>query len=378
MSGYSQVRLAIQKTALDRDTWADLVKAPHSLLARGVGEHLMVEPLFFGEAFEEPPLMTYSVIEERAADFPTIVAHNVAKPTAKVRAATPYFGTEATQGEYNNRIADGSFEIAGRHGAEGNVPSILTPNDLASYTDFQYLPGAAADAHYTFWMQTNDAGAKWKIVKGKATQGDYSATVTLDNPVSRWLYPIDFYEYVNNGSIFGQSYPYTEDGLYGWEVEEWGREIPWVNPNNGTNTIRAKVFATAACSLEYTGYVAGHNAWAYEKFGYGPTLPWHDLVPVYNNGSVPVDAGRWNDISWTFPIPYLEAGTDNLIVKQSMRVAGTPGTQIWIDDVYVDSNLHTTHDLVFTVGVAEWVQDEQGFYVGAKLWIKSGSPVGYD
>lgn len=377
---YNQLAAAAQETRLDRDTWADFEKVQHKILARGVGEHLTTEPIYFGMAFEEPPLMVFSVVSGGAFG-PTPVAHSVVKPSVALLGATaiePGVGTgPATQGEYNSWIPDGSFEIAGRHGAVANVPSILTPSQQGSYTDLQYLPGSGYDGFYTWWMQSDDLGNRWVVTDTKAVHGKYSATVTLSGTVSRWLFPIDGSIFGNGETLWGSGPPYPVDGFYSWWISQWGWDAPFQNPSSLSRTVHAKVYATQDCTIEFEGYVTGYNAWGYLKYGYGPTLPYHDLVPVYHRGEVAVKAGAWVDVSWLIPIPYLDGETaigDDMVLKTSLRVAGTLGTQVWVDDVFVDSLQSTSESTSFTVGVAEWIQDAQGLYVGANLWIKNGTP----
>ena len=53
---------------------------------------------------------------------------------------------------------------------------------------------------------------------------------------------------------------------------------------------------------------------------------------------------------------------------------GKPGQVARLDNVYVWPDIKNVYVPMVTVGVAEWVQDEQGAYIGAKLWIKVGDP----
>lgn len=295
----------------------------------------------------------------------------------------------ATYGDYNNLIYDGSFEIAGRRGAVTNVPSIMTPSQQGTFIDFNYLPGAGYDEFYNFggylthWLQSDDPGNRWVITDTKAAHGRYSATVTLDSTKSRWLWPIaaDFFNYGVNmwgysGTSSGGASAYPSGTIFTFWQAYWGWDVPLGNPDNTTKVVHAKVFASQDCVIEFEGWQVDYgwfysfdNAYASNSNGYYTG----GFPPVFHRGEIAVKAGAWVDVSWDIPAAYLSEIVD-LVVKTSFRVSGTPGTQVWVDDVFLDPVRPSAVGTAMTVGVAEWIRDEQGLYVGANLWIKNGSP----
>ena len=58
------------------------------------------------------------------------------------------------------------------------------------------------------------------------------------------------------------------------------------------------------------------------------------------------------------------------------RVKGVPGTRVHLDNIYMDVEQRNSEIPILTIGVDEWIRDEAGVYIGAKLWIKSGTPSG--
>ena len=58
-----------------------------------------------------------------------------------------------------------------------------------------------------------------------------------------------------------------------------------------------------------------------------------------------------------------------------LRVKGTPGTVVWLDECIIDTPATTQPEMPHvTIGVREWITDEQGVYIGAKLWVRAGEP----
>ncbi len=60
--------------------------------------------------------------------------------------------------------------------------------------------------------------------------------------------------------------------------------------------------------------------------------------------------------------------------RLKFRVKGTPGEVVYLDNVYLYKQLRNAQAPHITVGVAEWIRDEAGVYVGAHLWFKMGQP----
>lgn len=73
MTSYHGVRRAQSRQEIDRRTWAEIERIRFNLLVKGAGEYLMVEPIMFGQAYEEPPFFTWSGVGAGEA-FPEVKA----------------------------------------------------------------------------------------------------------------------------------------------------------------------------------------------------------------------------------------------------------------------------------------------------------------
>ena len=59
--------------------------------------------------------------------------------------------------------------------------------------------------------------------------------------------------------------------------------------------------------------------------------------------------------------------------QQRIRVkGGSLGQSVFLDNCYVWPDLRNFTTPLITIGVYEWVRDEHGGYIGAKLWFKVG------
>lgn len=103
--------------------------------------------------------------------------------------------------------------------------------------------------------------------------------------------------------------------------------------------------------------------------------------------SVPIRAGDWAkfDIeflkTWWAGYPSVSVCLDleglpdqEIFHTISFTFEGEPGTVVRLDNVFMDRVFLNEALPKLTIGVDEWIRDESGVYIGAKLWINMGTP----
>ncbi len=281
---YNQIAAAAQETRLDRDTWAGLEKVQHKILARGVGEHLTTEPVYFGMAFEEPPLMVFSVVSDGAFG-PTPVAHSVVKPSSKLLPAPCNHGPVVYG---SNVLPDGSFENSNGYGPLGN--------ELPGYADtgglvFPYWNWSDNSQSYgmpTFWSQEdNIANRKWRISTANPRSGTYharqiytaAAQANAIRPATLMVCPdrID-----GAGNVWYTSQAMVVEPGLPWELSFWGMIDSPVNSHkfrlfytytdayDSDSQSYAHLFSNLTSS--YVQYTHGHTTPTTGDLGFVPHL----------------------------------------------------------------------------------------------------------
>lgn len=391
MTRYQRLRRANTAGDLDRATWAGLDKIKFESIVRGSGEFL-VDPIYFGQAFDSPPFFTYSAVAgPGSATFPEVKA-----------IGWPSVHASSGRDELLNLgwLSDGSFE----HQMIWNDPYIPDVKEHLVWPGFQKIlseqgPGGGwqvPDAD-NFWVQstaeTSPSQPRWEISNERAAssragyQGSFSARYIFDDGGrTRWLVPL----YAMSGSSvpfigFSASDPddrhlndivsLTSDVV----AENWGlpggrRPIAF-NPPLDRWTIDFKVYCTAVMTFEFVA-----RQWE---------SPFVDGAHVYrlikedlHFQEIPAD--EWTNISFAYtasefwpnwPIAPESELDDNHIMHTllSRLTGGSSGDKVFIDECYLWPNMTTSGGLpLITIGVAEWIQDQGGLYIGAKLWVKVG------
>jgi hypothetical protein len=128
----------------------------------------------------------------------------------------------------------------------------------------------------------------------------------------------------------------------------------------------------------------------YQTYNNPPGSPddygYREIAEVHTSQS---SSGGWNRIGvelpyqgfrgWPNAYPCLDAAgePDEYYWTFRYRAKGTPGTVVNFDNIYLDRQLRGADVPILTVGVDEWIKDEAGVYIGARLWIKMGQPNEY-
>lgn len=393
MTRYQRLRRADTAQQLDRETWASLDKLKFDSIIRGSGEYLIEDPpIYFGQAFDAPPFFTFSATTGGTVH-PEVKA--IGWPTA---------GVDRTKDELLNWgwLHDGSFE----HQMVWNDPVIPTVKDHLTYSGFQKIvddqaPGTAWKTPRTenWWVQgpaeTSGSQPLWAISSEKAYpnangyKSQYSARYVMDSSgQTRWLIPIYAWDESSPWIGYLSTDPdewhlndvvsWTSQVVMGGAWEGGYRPIAF-NPPLDKWTVNLKVFAT-----ENITYETIIRQWDDLDNSYFGGTSYYRLIKE-DTYTQEINANEWNEIEFTYGtskywpnmpvVDYSAELSDEWVMHTWMSrfTGGSAGTQVYVDDCYMWPNVSTAGGLpMITIGVAEWVQDEGGAYVGAKLWIKVG------
>ena len=403
MTRYRSLRRANTKGKLDRGTWAGLDKLKFQTLVRGGGE-AYVGPIYFGQAFESPPFFTYSAVAN-LLDNPHPAVHNVGFPSRHAGTG----GAKTDELVRQGWISDGSFE----HQMIWNDSYIPDVTEHNTWPGFQKIEDDRLGSGVGFdlsnmanaWIQSTPEASpsqpRWIIsndrayVGGPGYRGKYSARYVFGSEAaSRWLIPIRVYASVNPWTGYSATDPveWHLNDVISWTGQtarpgnlSGGYRPIAFNPPLGTFTISCKVWVTDAMTFE-----AVVKQWDdYDDEYWGVQYVYYKLYKEDNNTQELIP-GEWNDVTFQVThVPELwpnypmvaDSARDYMFYALYMRVVGgSSGDKAYIDDVQVSANYQTAGGGIpmLTIGVAEWIQDQGGMYVGANLWIKAedGSAAG--
>jgi hypothetical protein len=413
---------------LDRKMWADIDRLMYKFQVKGRGEYFFEEPIFFGTAFTSPPVLSYSTITGGVGD--DVLPYRVVPPKGYAKDVDAYHLGEHSQGA-NFVITDPGFEVQGQFiplmGDDAREIPITSdypsstgdwPNLIAGvWSDNSYTPQndwyTRKPVRQNSWIQTDEVRGRWTVTDdrsqsyGVGAPGDYSAKFTFVNGGSSpWLIPMGWQSGYSIPENLGADIPATAHwGFYSLRTfgyVEGGVASPPVMDGWGGS---AAVWSDDDCELEVWTYNWWENEldthdpewwdYAYMPLEYGGTEPlrasdiWNttDDSSVARLGNdvkvtVPVVGGRWNDLSfhlsrarnqWQPGGPELRRGPWYMQETFRFRInQGSSGQVVHLDNVFVWPDVRNIYAPMVTIGVAEWVQDEQGAYIGTKLWVKVG------
>lgn len=293
-------------------------------------------------------------------------------------------------GTFHNKLPDGSFE----HQAwVGTIPAWNDPSDFGYY----HL-GSGVDYGFSFfWAQ--EPGGGWSITDedhsfdyasqwaAKCVVGDSGATGWL-SPSWESMWGID--EYYQTSTVLSN---YVDSEGWFWTSFDLPNvhnhpsyiDVPldysyfWLsNPKLRGQWINVQMKASAPCVLQVLfqaidyqggpednedfGFLEELQEWRYEGTGWQT----HEFyfADTYHRWSTPTGVEYGN------PEQVLVEG-DLRFARLFLRVAGTSGTVVFLDNISASSDWTMEVDMSdITVGVAEWERDPKGMYTGAKLWFK--------
>lgn len=231
---------------------------------------------------------------------------------------------------------------------------------------------------------------------------DYALTSHL-TPINKVGWPYDP-GYANS--------PYYPEGGAQW--------ISTVNPTVTAEDYEAFVYSDQSCTFEV--WITSRNQDYVNKYpdgspfpsdavmgileDYGQTTGWPYYEELSFRQDFAVKGGQWNKFNWSMAIPSrLMPGfplakradgaeyrrifnpsqydgktypveLDFLLTTVRFRVKdGQVGQNVYLDDVLMWHHYEPFENPFITVGVAKWIRDGAGAYVGADLWVKVSTNV---
>lgn len=302
-------------------------------------------------------------------------------------------------------LADGSFEHQAEVWGSTYIPSLrefdvsYDLNDLE--TGWQIIGAANYDIDDTipvagtsnWWIQIGPPTAtepRWVVSDDRAYpdepgyQGRWSARYEFDaEPTSPWLVPVNPLGFNPIWSEQSWTDEMIESNIY-TAVHDLHRKhfnIPEgympiaMNPPLRNTTWACHAYSDGPCTIEFNKRYWGW--WG----GVDPTFS----AEVENaTVSAPVPTDAWTEIKFVCPVdpalwpnyPTVDNGYTELFFFQTYKLrvtGGLPGQRVYIDNCWLWPDMTTQGTGLLTIGVAEWVRDEKGMYIGAHLWFKTGS-----
>jgi hypothetical protein len=400
---------AEKKHERDRIQWSDQFNIRFDVIARGLGEGL-IEPVYFGAAYANPPLFEWSAAwaGETLID---LAAWGVEHPEVKALRAAG--GSSVIQDQL---APDGSFE-GQMLWNDPYIPkwdqSELWPQRYQKIEDDQSVAYNRAtpwnNGTYTNWWVQEPLTNLWAITDERShehnvgPEGKYSAKVTLNSSgLSPWLVPI----WGAEGGYFG---PLPADQTH---LLLKSYQMPIASGQCGSPTAPFEnpdllmhhelwVNSDSPCTVELDMLVYS-VVWpnpTIRRTDTGDSVFWQSEWE--DNREYELTGGDWEQVLYEIPppshlwpgIPYPRYDGDNwtpdpeyfqglpdeddfpaqgisIPARIMFRVKGQPGQEVFLDDALFYPRLVGSDAPLITVGVHEWIQDEGGAYVGAKLWVK--------
>ena len=216
------------------------------------------------------------------------------------------------------------------------------------------------DGGYVIYDIQDDPATQWRVIRSVSEE----ANSTFDNRIYAKAYPppyIGGYEgflYVKSDS------PVTIEtsatlSVENAEPEEIGgtnvfqNRHYWNSGGAGEPWLSEYRYREIA-EIKHESTHGGGDSWSRVdiELPYSGWRAWPTTYTKLSNTFVP-----W-DTYWTF----------------RFRVKGTPGTVVHLDNIFLSLQMRNQEIPILTVGVDEWIRDESGVYIGAKLWVAMGSP----
>ena len=424
------------KKERDREQWSDTFKRKFDLIVNGRGEGL-IEGVYFGAAYDTPPLFEFSASRSQNLDVLPEIRQGVWNHPKKIVSEPQEFPSSAPAPLKSGWIMDGGFEVQGPWDSaiptidvwaylndfenhympiwyniytnQGSLPSNY-PGDLGSYD----LSGANS------WLQ-EPKKRHWTVTNEKAhpdtprgPKGKYSAKYTFESSsdIAPWLAPFPgagnvgpfgFFQPASNATghlavqshVFPRNYARAPDWYGGG-----GLHYSWhQNPVVRACEYEAYVFSDQPCTFEVAVYVTDSlspnltddiNAPEGSRTDVYEFTHWVLLTQVVKEFEI--EPNKWNKLTWSLDVPLtqfpaipnpswpngepfptaygMDTATVNLRAKN-----GQAGQFVFLDDLDMWYRYELWDDPFITVGVAKWIRDDAGAYVGADVWVKVSNSV---
>jgi len=434
----SSIRRAQSKISIERDQWANLDKYQKDIRLTGRGEGR--KTIMFGRGFTSPPTFNYSAVfdTEEAEIMPWYVVPP--RGSDKTGPDYYGYGNDSqggygliqdpgfeNQGKWKFRSTSSPWsqiwstrDMFAGGGASSPIKVWASANPPADtiWSLERWVPHSFAWTTGNRWVQTEDTRNRWSVTDeehhdlGVGTKGSFCAKATIGpNGYTNWLIPYQEYfgwietlyspgnEWRTVVSAF-EGLPDNVNASFGAGI--YAKEVPppyisgWYGMLHTKSTSDHEVEVHAVYANEGSDNPVGTPS---TEFGftfadyfdpyqsqYESTIPYYEVADIEFKASV--QSGDWRRTDYDLPyhgsLSWPEA-LDCLNRKGlptnpwwtfKYRINGTPGDVVYLDNVFITRRMRNSEIPIMTIGVAEWVLDDAGAYIGADLWFKVGEPLG--
>lgn len=427
-----------RRQRLDRETWAQYDTLAYDMTMRGRGEALTEEIYFGRAFSTPPTLTYSAVFDSVGADIEPqaivpprgagsidVDTYGLGNHSMLINPIIFDPGFEH-QGQFISELGADARIIPDVHVFRETPPEVYTELQHVTHAwidaglpEGGYLdPGDGgyyrhADYNDNNWVQTDEQKARWEVSSDKShdlgigAAGKYSAKYVFpSNGSSNWLIPTDWY----NG-IYYLEPPNASYDKYSW--------VTSVTSASKTSSRGLKGDARTPGPPYMKGWDGFAYIWSDQdcEFEAGAHLWWEGIDdPSLDNGIDTVVAaddqmyggswdspneahfriidditqtanivgGQWNKVDIHLPHsgskmnpnwpPLAEYSYDSYWQLHYRINGGSTGQTVYLDNVYTWQIITNDVIPIMTIGVAEWITDEGGAYIGAKLWFKAGKP----
>lgn len=385
----------------DRVAWPDLSSVGFQTRLVGSDEAL-IGPILFGRAYVYPPQFSYSAVDATAGVQPDLV-RPLSWPTQLMSSAEDAM-------DWDGWVHDPQFDMQMRH----NDPYIPDLDDHLQWVGYQKIWAAAKpDLGYgddidgyeddfpgavNSWVQGVGPGPRWEVAQAypysdERRGGRYSAQYVFGSETeSRGLYPIRPRGFYQPYSVIAAGNPddayercifsATYDGARPNQYPQ-GPYLPLgLNPPGTPFTFWSAIDVSAECQVEVLcRHWDASTEWAVPV---GPAI-YH--AQLYEEVQTATLAAGQNIVEMDFGVPsnyhpnYPATddsyyGDDAIFVTFRIRITGgSVGLRANVQRTLIWANLNDYAGTpMVTIGVAEWITNDDGAYVGAVLWAKTRDP----
>ncbi len=269
------------------------------------------------------------------------------------------------------------------------------------------------------WVQSGDTRNVWSVTDtehhdmGVGERGEVCATAVIGpNGYTNWLVPFDYsgaFDYANVHPEYAYlSWRTQTESLSGTSVSYSFGNGPWrpsypppyIEGNYGfahvkcDSDVELQVKATFASDYVYESVLRGEKVWQAKWDSYfvdgdegGEEWDYRRFAEIEDNHNV--TAGDWSRVDISLPyqgwhgwpqtprcLDSLNEASDTTYWNIAFRVKGTPGDSVYLDNIHMAREMRNAEVPMLTIGVDEWIRDEAGVYIGARLWVTYGTPTG--
>ena len=298
---------------------------------------------------------------------------------------------------------------------QDNVDDIAGDNNEVGYKFDPRGPEWNIYAHR--WTQTSETRNKWSVTDtehhdlGVGEVGQVCATAVIGpNGYTNWLIPLDYaapldyyvmtpenswrsWRSVSEGANSNVNTPWSTGGAWAPSYPP-----PYIGGFDGFAHVKCsgdtelQVNATFHSPYGSTDDVRGTKVFpdSHWDWGWGEDCC-EDDYSYREYGSVDfaqnVTGGDWSRVDIELPYDGWRAWPVDIDCNQArgetywghywtirIRVKGTPGATVYLDNIFMTRQMRNVEIPMLTIGVAEWIRDDAGAYIGARLWVTRGDP----